>query len=155
MTGGSVPVVHVQFNALDVGVGESLGEQRLQHRQPQALAARVWRQGYASQADDAVAAVEQQLAMADDLAIQASAPEQAQRRLPAAFREVFMHLLEAQRMPQGGAGPLHQLLFRGEPALQGGEVFQLERDELQVRDGTRAGCGHAECLAQVIGGAGV
>lgn len=35
-------------------------------------------------------------------------------------------------MPQGGAGPLHQLLFRGEPALQGGEVFQLERDELQV-----------------------
>lgn len=55
-------------------------------------------------------------------------------------------------MPQGGAGPLHQLLFRGEPALQDWEVFQLERDELQFRDGTLAGCGHAECLAQVIGG---
>ena len=61
-----------------------------------------------------------------------------------------MHLLEAQRMPQGG--PAHcTSSFRGEPALQDWEVFQLEWDELQFRDGTRAGCGHAECLAQVIG----
>ncbi len=136
MTGGGVPVVHVQFHAFDVGIGEGLGEECIQHPQPQALAARGWRQGYASQAGDAVAAVEQQLAMADDLAIPAGAPEQAQRRLSAAFREVALQLPEGQRMLQGRPGPLHQFLFRGEPAPQRGKVFRLERDELQFRGAT-------------------